>query len=98
MSALAGLVFLGTLAVSAQGQDRTQPDGAVLPVRWEPDVARLPENVAKLYGVVKPRPEEVKWRKIPWLVDLNEGIRIAKDEKRPLLIYVSQQSHPLERN
>ena len=46
--------------------------------------------------IVKPRPGEYKWRQIPWLLDLGEGIRLAREEKRPLLLWVSGDD-PLER-
>ncbi len=64
---------------------------------WTPDVSRLPETAAKYYAAIKPRPEEQRWRRIPWLTDLSVAIRVAKEEHRPLLIWTSQQSHPLER-
>lgn len=62
------------------------------------DETRLTGDAAKLHAALKARPEEMKWRKVPWLLDLNEGLRVAKEEKRPLLLWTSQQSHPLERN
>jgi hypothetical protein len=61
------------------------------------DVSRLTEAAAKYYAALRPRPEDMKWRQIPWLTDLGTGIRTAKEEGRPLLIWTSQQSHPLER-
>jgi len=61
------------------------------------DVSRLPADVAKAHAAIKPRPEELKFRQIPWLLDLNQGIQVAKAEQRPLLIWTGQQSHPLER-
>lgn len=55
----------------------------------QPDLARRAE-------LIKPRPGEYKWQQIPWLVDLGEGIRLAREEKRPLLLWVSGDD-PLER-
>jgi hypothetical protein len=52
--------------------------------------------VAHRYVAIKPRPEELKWRKVPWLIDLKQGIQLAKKESRPLLIWVSGDD-PLER-
>jgi hypothetical protein len=90
-SGLIGTRFL------ADEQPADQKPGQDQPLSFKADVRRLPEDAAKRYAAIKPRPEEVKWRQIPWLVDLNKGIQIAKEEKRPLLIWTGQQSHPLER-
>ena len=61
------------------------------------DVERLPPDAARVYAAIKkPHPGEFKWQQIPWLLDLEEGIRLAKKEKRPLLLFVSGDE-PLER-
>jgi hypothetical protein len=73
----------------------TAPGGG--PSGFKDDVSRLPADAAKAYAAIKPRPEELKFRQIPWLTDLNKGIQVAKAERRPLLIWTGQQSHPLER-
>jgi len=67
------------------------------PPAFKDDVSRLPPDVGKAYAAIKPRPEELKFRQIPWLIDLNKAIQVAKTEQRPLLIWTGQQSHPLER-
>ena len=42
-------------------------------------------------------PRPTKWRDaIPWVLDLDEGIRLAKAEQRPLLLWTSGDD-PLER-
>jgi hypothetical protein len=41
----------------------------------------------KLAAVIRPGPEENKWQQIPWITDVNEGLRQAKAEKRPLLLF-----------
>ena len=57
----------------------------------------LPPLAARMYAIVKkPHPGELKWQEIPWLVDLDEGIRVAKEEKRPLLLWTADDA-PLER-
>ncbi len=53
-------------------------------------------DLARRAELIKPRPGEFKWQQIPWLVDLGEGIRLAREEKRPLLLWVSGDD-PLER-
>ena len=61
------------------------------------DVERLPPDAARVYAAIKKvHPGEFKWQQIPWLVDLEEGIRLAKKENRPLLLFVSGDE-PLER-
>jgi hypothetical protein len=62
------------------------------------DVSRLPTEAARLHAyVTKPlSPGELAYRQIPWLVDLNEGLRVARDEKRPLLLWTSGDD-PLDR-
>jgi hypothetical protein len=61
-----------------------------------PDVARLPQATARLYADTTLFPRPTKWLTIPWLLDLNAGIRAAKAERRPVLIWVSGDD-PLER-
>ena len=59
--------------------------------------SELPFSAARMYSIVKKvRPGELKWQEIPWLVDLQEGLRLANAEKRPLLLWVSGDD-PLEK-
>jgi hypothetical protein len=60
------------------------------------DVSRLSRPAADLYRDTTLFPRDAKWRRIPWLLDLSEGIRLAKEEKRPLLLWTSGDD-PLER-
>lgn len=61
------------------------------------DIVRLPARYAQLYADTTLFPQPTKWRDaIPWLLDLGAGIRLAKAEKRPLLIWTSGDD-PLER-
>ena len=61
------------------------------------DACRLAKDAAQFYRYVKePLPGELKWQEIPWMLDLKEGIRLAKEEKRPLLLWVSGDD-PLEK-
>jgi hypothetical protein len=61
-----------------------------------PDVPRLPKDAAQLYADTTLFPQPTKWLQVPWLLDLNEGIRTARAENRPVLIWVSGDD-PLER-
>jgi len=78
-----------TLALTALRAD-SRPNG-------EPaDVKGLPAQAAQLYADTVLFPQPTRWLEIPWLLDLNEGMRLAKKERRPLLIWVSGDD-PLER-
>lgn len=47
-------------------------------------------------AILRPKPGEFKWQQIPWVLDLSEARKQAKEEKRPLLIWASGDD-PLER-
>jgi hypothetical protein len=66
------------------------------PLAKHPDVAWLATETAKLHAHVTLFPQSTKWLDVAWLTDLNEAIRAAKEEKRPVLIWVSGDD-PLER-
>src|SRR4051812_37209607 len=83
-----GLVALGAIAYRSPADTR--------PVSSKDDVLRLPAGAARLYADTTLFPRAVKYREIPWLLDLEEGIRQAKREGRPLLLWTSGDD-PLER-
>ncbi len=57
----------------------------------------LPVNARQIYDYAKKAlPGELEWKQIPWLIDLDEGLRQATEENRPLLLFVSGDD-PLER-
>jgi hypothetical protein len=60
------------------------------------DFYLLSDAQARAYKVIVPRESEMRWREIPWLVDLDEAVRLAKKEKRPILLWVSGDD-PLQR-
>lgn len=66
------------------------------PVSAKEDVARLPAASAHLYKDVTLFPRPMKYQEIPWLLDLEQAVRAAKEEKRPVLIWTSGDD-PLER-
>ena len=87
-AALAAYIVMAASAVAA---------GPDAPKKRSPGADRLPADAARMYGFVKtPHPGEPRWQQIPWLTDLGEGIKLAKGEKRPLVLFVSGDD-PLEK-
>jgi hypothetical protein len=71
--------------------------GADSPAARDPGADRLPADAARMYGfVTTPHPGELQWQQIPWLTDLQEAVRQAKAERRPLVLFVSGDD-PLEK-
>src|SRR3954462_11397295 len=46
-----------------------------------------PAELTKLATIIKPSAAANKWQQIPWLGDVNEGRKRAKEEKRPLFLW-----------
>lgn len=87
---IASLLALASLVAAPLRAD-------IRPVSKKEDVARLPATSAELYADTTLFPQPTKWRDaIPWVLDLEAGVRQARDEKRPVLIWVSGDD-PLER-
>ena len=55
-----------------------------------------PGDMARLVEAIKPAAELRKWQQIPWVTDLKEARRLAKEERRPIFLWVSEDE-PLER-
>jgi hypothetical protein len=47
------------------------------------------EDLRRFVAAVKPGPEELKWQKIPWILNLAEGQRLAIAEGRPIFLWAS---------
>ena len=54
------------------------------------------EDLLRRAAIIKPRPDELKFQKIPWVLDLAEGQRIAQAERRPIFLWAIADA-PLER-
>jgi hypothetical protein len=93
------IVFIG-LGTSGMGSALAQPPGVArrpTQTATRAQAVRLPAAADVMYKYLKRlHPGELKWQEIPWLVDLEEGIRQAKAESRPILLWVSGDD-PLER-
>jgi hypothetical protein len=70
---ISGLV-LQAAACSSPGDGRAPEPGRELESRAES---------------IRPRPEELGWRGIPWLRDLTEAQEAARRERRPIFLFVS---------
>jgi hypothetical protein len=85
------------LALAATGLLGASARADIHPVSAKEDVACLPASAARLHADTTLFPRPTRWRDgIPWLLDLEEGIRRARAEKRPLVLWVSGDD-PLER-
>lgn len=47
-------------------------------------------------AVIKPTAHELAWLQIPWMLDLKEAQRTAKEESRPMFLWATGDD-PLER-
>jgi len=72
------MLGVGLLVVAAgiQGQ-AAEPEK---PLPTGPELARLA-------AVIKPPAAANKWQQIPWLTDVNEGRKLAREERRPLFLW-----------
>jgi hypothetical protein len=74
------LLGVGFLVVAAGAILAQAPAEVKKPL---PTVAEL----ANLAAVIKPTAAANRWQQIPWLTDVNEGRRLAREEKRPLFLW-----------
>ncbi len=87
-----GIIGPGFVRESA-GQNATSSDQqseAKTPMAF-----KLPSSLDRFVKIVKPRADETRWRRIPWLTDLAQAQQLAKKENRSLFIFASGDD-PLE--
>jgi hypothetical protein len=83
---LLALMATGTFAAPEAPGGAEPPNGSAS----GSDADRLPADAGRVYRyVTTPLPGELRWQQIPWLLDLEEGVRRARAENRPLLLFVS---------
>jgi len=67
----------------------------------QPDYSRLDVPAQRLIAAVKPTPTELRWQQVPWEIDLQEAIDMARKEKRPIFFWAAggrnRDGVPLER-
>jgi len=72
------------------------PTGPRPVVAEEPKKGDVQADLLRRAAAVKPTPAELKWQKIPWVLDLADGQRLARAEGRPIFLWASGDP-PLER-
>jgi hypothetical protein len=60
------------------------------------DIDRLPGNKALYYKAIVPVDSEMKWKRVPWMTQLDKAFEVAVKEKRPVCIWVVD-NEPLDR-
>jgi hypothetical protein len=67
----------------------------------QPDYTHLDLSAQRLVAAVKPTPAELRWQQIPWELDLQEAMDLAKKEQRPIFLWAAggrgRDGVPLER-
>lgn len=87
LAACAAAVVGGASIVPGPTREATAQDA--------PDRPKLPAEMERIARVVKPRADETRWSRIPWLTDLAQARQVALQEHRPLFLFVSGDD-PLE--
>ncbi len=54
------------------------------------------DDLARRAAAIKPSEKELTWLGIPWVMDLMEAQRLAREEKRPIFLWATGDD-PLER-
>ena len=60
------------------------------------DIDRLPNGAGLRYKAILPIESEHKWKRIPWMTHLDEAVKVAAKEKRPVCVWVVD-NEPLDR-
>ena len=72
---------------------------AVPAVAAEPVTER--DELLKKAAAVRPNDGDLRWQQLPWLTDPAEALKQAREEKRPLFVWLAggrdRDGNPLER-
>jgi hypothetical protein len=74
------LLCVAVLVIPARHLPAQAPTEAKKP-SWNP------AELADLAAIIRPPAAANKWQQIPWLGDVNEGRKVAREEKRPLFLW-----------
>ena len=55
-----------------------------------------PGDFQELIAAVRPRSEELRWRKNPWQTDLREACRLAAEQRKPIFLW-AMNANPLSK-
>lgn len=55
-----------------------------------------PEQITARLDALRQSGALIRWQEVPWQLDLNEGMRQSREEKRPMFLWVAGDD-PLER-
>ena len=59
------------------------------------------DSLERRADAIRPLADAVRYQRIPWVLDLNEAVRLAKEEKRPIFFWAAggrdRDGVPLER-
>ena len=84
------------LEVGPSFRRQHRPAGAAQILFGRRTPQRSDRALVKRAAVIKPAAEELRWQRIPWVMDLTEGQRLAKAEGRLIFLWVTGDD-PLER-
>ena len=77
---------VGVLVVAAGEHGRVPEVLAQAPAEAKQPAPSAAE-LTHLATVIQPSDKANKWQQIPWLMDVTEGRKLAKEEKRPLFLW-----------
>jgi hypothetical protein len=80
------LLYVGALAVAAGEHGPARDVLAQAPAEAKQPAPSAAE-LTRLATVIKPSAKANQWQQIPWLTDVTEGRKLAKEEKRPLFLW-----------
>jgi len=58
------------------------------------DAALDGENFRDYLAFIRPRPEELRWRAIPWQTDLRVASQLAQEQGKPIFLW-AMNGNPL---
>ena len=80
------LLYVGVLVVAAGAHGPARDVLAQAPAEAKQPSLSAAE-LTRIATVIKPSAEANKWQEIPWLRDVTEGRKLAKEGKRPLFLW-----------
>jgi hypothetical protein len=79
-SGMRWLLCVAVLVITGQHMQAQAPAEAKKPLP-------SPAELTKLATIIKPSAAANKWQQIPWLTDVSDAQKLAKEEKRPIFLW-----------